>query len=142
MPNFQCLPILSDLSENEGSLEVQYVFGLSKNETLDALVFAEADEVQTRRAIGNLDAVRDYAETRYAAKSWSRPRRVVARIEATRKGLAHLIRGKQPIRGKLMQPRGFERAGRGKICHDRFLDIPLLSLSFIVFRGNLMNKTG
>ena len=121
---------------------VQYVFGLSKNETLDALVFAEADEVQTRRAIGNLDAVRDYAETRYAAKSWSRPRRVVARIEATRKGLAHLIRGKQPIRGKLMQPRGFERAGRGKICHDRFLDIPLLSLSFIVFRGNLMNKTG
>jgi hypothetical protein len=66
---------------------VQYVFGLSKNETLDALVFAKADEVRTRRAIGNLDAVREYAETHYAAKSWSRPRRVVARIEATRKGL-------------------------------------------------------
>ena len=66
---------------------VQYVFGLSKNETLDALVFAKADEVRTRRAIGNLDAVRDFTETRYAAKSWSRPRRVVARIEATRKGL-------------------------------------------------------
>jgi len=30
--------------------------------------------------------VRDYAATRYAAKSWSRARRVVARIEATRKG--------------------------------------------------------
>src|SRR5271157_2297403 len=66
---------------------VRYVFGLSKNETLDALVFAKADEVRTRRAIGNLDVVRDYAETRYAAKSWSHPRRVVARIEATRKGL-------------------------------------------------------
>jgi hypothetical protein len=66
---------------------VQYVFGLSKNETLDALVFAKADEVRTRRAIGNLDAVRDFTETRYAAKSWSRPRRVVARIEATRTGL-------------------------------------------------------
>jgi hypothetical protein len=66
---------------------VQYVFGLSKNETLDALVFAKADEVRTRRAIGNLDAVRDFTETRYAAKSWSHPRRVVARIEATRKGL-------------------------------------------------------
>ena len=34
-----------------------------------------------------LDVVRDYTETRYAAKSWSRRRRVVARIEATRKGL-------------------------------------------------------
>jgi hypothetical protein len=66
---------------------VQYVFGLSKNQTLDALVFAKADEVRTRRAIGNLDAERDFTETRYAAKSWSRPRRVVARIEATRKGL-------------------------------------------------------
>ena len=66
---------------------VQYVFGLSKNETLDALVFDKAAEVRTRRAIGNLDAVRDFTETRYIAKSWSRPRRVVARIEATRKGL-------------------------------------------------------
>jgi hypothetical protein len=66
---------------------VRYVFGLSKNETLDALVFAKADEVRTRRAIGNLDVVRDYGEIRYAAKSWSHPRRVVARIEATRKGL-------------------------------------------------------
>ena len=51
---------------------VQYVFGLSKNETLDALSFAEADEVRTRRAIGDLDVVRNYAETRYAAQSWSR----------------------------------------------------------------------
>ena len=40
-----------------------------------------------RRATGNLDVVRDYTETRYAAKSWLHLRRVVARIEATRKGL-------------------------------------------------------
>jgi hypothetical protein len=66
---------------------VRFVLGLSETETLDALVFAKADEVRTRRAIGNLDGVGDFTETRYAAKSWSRPRRVVARIEATRKGL-------------------------------------------------------
>jgi hypothetical protein len=30
---------------------------------------------------------RDFTETRYAAQSWPRPRRVVARIEATLKGL-------------------------------------------------------
>jgi Transposase DDE domain group 1 len=66
---------------------IQYVFGLSKNPTLDALVYAKADEVRTRRATAKLDLVRDYTETTYAAKSWSRPRRVVARFEATPKGL-------------------------------------------------------
>jgi Transposase DDE domain group 1 len=65
---------------------IQYVFGLSKNETLDALVYAKADEVRTRRAKGKLELVRDYTETRYAAKSWPHPRRVVARFEATPKG--------------------------------------------------------
>ena len=33
----------------------------------------------------SMDKVRDFTTTRYAAKSWSRLRRVVARIEATRK---------------------------------------------------------
>jgi len=67
--------------------DVEYVFGLSKNAILAAQIFTKTDEVCVRRAIGNLDVVRDYTETLYAAKSWSHPRRVVARIEATRKGL-------------------------------------------------------
>ena len=67
--------------------DIRYVFGLAPNAVLTAQVFTKTDEVCTRRAIGNLDVVRDYTETRYAAKSWSHPRRVVARIEATRKGL-------------------------------------------------------
>lgn len=66
---------------------VEYVFGLSKNAILAAQIFTKTDEVCVRRAIGNLDVVRDYTETLYAAKSWSHPRRVVARIEATRQGL-------------------------------------------------------
>jgi Transposase DDE domain group 1 len=66
---------------------VEYVFGLSKNAVLAAQIFTKTDEVCVRRAIDNLDVVRDYTETLYAAKSWSHPRRVVARIEATRKGL-------------------------------------------------------
>jgi Transposase DDE domain group 1 len=65
---------------------VQYVFGLSKNPTLDALVYAKADEVRTKRAKAKLDLVRDYTETPYAAKSWPHSRRVVARFEATAKG--------------------------------------------------------
>ena len=43
--------------------------------------------MRTRRAIEDRDAVRDWTETRYGAKSWSGPRRVAARIEATRQGL-------------------------------------------------------
>jgi hypothetical protein len=66
--------------------DVQYVFGLSKNVTLDALVYVKADEVRTRRAKAKLALVRDHTETRYAAKSWSHPRRVVARFEATPRG--------------------------------------------------------
>jgi hypothetical protein len=67
--------------------DVHYIFGLSANAVLAAQVFPKTDDVCVRRATANLDVVRDYTETRYAAKSWSHPRRVVARIEATRKGL-------------------------------------------------------
>jgi len=67
--------------------DVHYIFGLAPNTILAAQVFAKTDEVCVRRATANLDVVRDYTETRYGARSWSHPRRVVARIEATRKGL-------------------------------------------------------
>ena len=66
---------------------VWYIFGLSGNDVLRERIFAKIDEVGVRRAVGNLDVVRDYTETRYAAKSWPRERRVVARLEATRKGI-------------------------------------------------------
>jgi hypothetical protein len=67
--------------------DVRFVFGLSGNAVLDALVETTADAVRTQRAVGDLDGVRDYAETRYAAKSWAAEQRVVARIEGTRRGL-------------------------------------------------------
>jgi hypothetical protein len=66
---------------------VRFVFGLSGNTVLDALVEAAADAVRTRRALDDLDAVRDHAEAHYAAKSWATAQRVVARIECTRRGL-------------------------------------------------------
>ena len=65
---------------------MEYVLGPSKTETMDALVYAKADEVRTRRAKGKRDLVRDYTETAYAAKSWLHSRRVVAQFEATAKG--------------------------------------------------------
>jgi hypothetical protein len=67
--------------------DVRFVFGLSGNAVLNGLVETTADAVRTSRALGDLDGVRDYAETRYAAKSWAASQRVVARIEGTRRGL-------------------------------------------------------
>jgi hypothetical protein len=67
--------------------DVRYIFGLAPNAVLAAQVFTKTDAVCVRRATGTLDVVRDHIATRYAAKSWPHPRRVVARIEATRKGL-------------------------------------------------------
>jgi hypothetical protein len=48
---------------------MEYVLGPWKNETMDALVYAKADEVRTRRAKGKLELLRDCAGTCYAAKS-------------------------------------------------------------------------
>jgi Transposase DDE domain group 1 len=66
---------------------VDYVFGLTGTTPLSKTVDETADAVRTRRAVENLDVVRDYAETRHKAKSWRRERRAIARIEATRLGL-------------------------------------------------------
>ena len=66
---------------------VCYVFGLAGNTVLDAKVFPEADAICVRRACQKFDVLRGYAEARYRAKSWRCERRVVARIEATGRGL-------------------------------------------------------
>ena len=61
---------------------VDYIFGFAGNAALDRLVEAEADDIRTDRAERKLAVLRGYTETRYAAKSWTRARRVAARIEA------------------------------------------------------------
>jgi hypothetical protein len=62
---------------------VDYIFGLPGNAVLDRLVEPAADDVRVRRAEGQLATLRGFSETRYAAKSWDKQRRVVARIEAS-----------------------------------------------------------
>jgi hypothetical protein len=65
---------------------VDYIFGFGPNTVLAEQIFPKLDEICVRRAIGQEDKVRGLTATRYAAKSWTRIRRVIARIEATRKG--------------------------------------------------------
>jgi Transposase DDE domain group 1 len=66
--------------------DVTYILGLAPNKVLAQQVFPKLDECCVRRALAQAEKVRDFTVTRYAAKSWSRARRVVARVEVTRKG--------------------------------------------------------
>lgn len=66
---------------------VDYVFGLAGNKVLHARVRAVADDLCVRRAESGADKDRTWTETRYAAKSWTHARRVVARLEAAPLGL-------------------------------------------------------
>ncbi len=66
---------------------VTYVFGLTGTKALAAKVEDTADPIRVARAIDDKDAVRGFAETTHAAKSWRQQRRVAARIEASRLGL-------------------------------------------------------
>jgi hypothetical protein len=79
-----CRPEVMAFCEAEG---IDYVFGLPTNAVLRATVEDAADEVRVRRAEAGAPVLRRYAETQYQAKSWTRARRVVARIEASSLGL-------------------------------------------------------
>ncbi|MEM9439849.1 MAG: IS1380 family transposase [Pseudomonadota bacterium] len=67
--------------------DISYVFGLAGTKPLANKVEDEADAIRTERAVRGKDVVRGFAETKHRAGSWTRSRRVVARIEATTLGL-------------------------------------------------------
>ena len=62
---------------------VDYIFGLAGNAALHALAYETADDLKVRRAEAGVDRMRGLASFDYAAGSWRRQRRVVARLEAT-----------------------------------------------------------
>jgi hypothetical protein len=68
---------------------VDYVFGLPTNAALraDPVIVAAADACAVKRAQRQYPVLRNYAETRYGAKSWKCQRRVIARIEASTLGM-------------------------------------------------------
>jgi hypothetical protein len=79
-------PEVMDFCEANG---IDYVLGLPTNAVLraDPVIVTAADVCATTRAEEQYPALRHYAETRYAAKSWKQERRVVARIEASTLGM-------------------------------------------------------
>ena len=71
---------------------IDYVFGLAGNDVLHAQLRAAADDLCVRRAdqiakrSDRQEKRRSWTELRYAAKSWAKERRVVARLEASPRG--------------------------------------------------------
>src|SRR6202158_1281565 len=60
-----------------------YIFGLAGNATLDALVAATADNLRFHHARSSQTKLRTYVSVTYQAGSWTRPRKVVARLECS-----------------------------------------------------------
>ncbi len=67
-------------AEDDG---VDYIFGLIGNTTLDALVAKTADNLRFHHAKSSQTKLRTYASFIYKAGSWTRPRKVVARLECS-----------------------------------------------------------
>jgi hypothetical protein len=65
---------------------VAYIFGLAGNRVLLERVADLREDAAVSRAEEDADKVRRFGDFRYAAKSWTVERRVIARIEATRQG--------------------------------------------------------
>ena len=76
-------PEVMELLEQTGCT---YILGLPGNKILKQMSHPWCDDVATRRAVGNRHKVRRFFQTRYGAKSWSKQRKVIARVEATEQG--------------------------------------------------------
>jgi hypothetical protein len=67
---------------------IDYVFGFGGgNAVLNTMVRDTADALCVDRALGGKDKLRCYSKLRYGAKSWRCERTLVARLEASAKGL-------------------------------------------------------
>ena len=72
-----------DLLEDQGH---GYILGLPGNARLSEIGQPWCEDAALRRVQSGKDKVRRFFQTGYQAKSWSRERKVVARVEATARG--------------------------------------------------------
>ncbi len=76
-------PEVMDLLEQHGWF---YIFGLPGNKRLKRFSHPWNEDVAVRRVASGKDKVRRFFQIQYGAKSWSRERKVIARVEATELG--------------------------------------------------------
>lgn len=75
-----------EVLETLEAMDCRYVLGLAGNDKLKALAAPWCEDAALRRALGAKDKTRRFHQGVYQAGSWNRPRRVIARVEATSKG--------------------------------------------------------
>ncbi len=63
-----------------------YILGLPGNNRLKTLSQPWCEDVATRRALGKKQKLRRFFQIHYGAISWSKERKVIARVEATEQG--------------------------------------------------------
>lgn len=63
-----------------------YILGLPGNARLKQIAQPWCEDAATRRALAGKDRMRRFFETSYAARSWSKAQRVIARVEASAMG--------------------------------------------------------
>jgi hypothetical protein len=63
--------------------DADYIFGLAGNAALDALLAEAADNLRFHHAVGSEAKLRTWESFQYKASSWKKPRRVIARLEAS-----------------------------------------------------------
>jgi hypothetical protein len=109
-------PEVMELLEDQGC---GYILGLPGNARLAKIGQPWCEDVALRRARQGEDKLRRFFQTGYRAKSWSRERKVIARVEATSKGvdIVDPLRGSTivtnlPGRAKVLYERGYCARGR------------------------------
>jgi hypothetical protein len=91
-----------------------YILGLPTNSRLKEISKPWSDDVAERLEKSKNDKIRRFFQVQYAAQSWSKKRKVIARVEATRKGTdVRLIVTNLPGRGKNLYEKNY--CGRGNM---------------------------
>lgn len=104
-------PEVMDLLERLGCF---YILGLPGNNKLKEFSYPWSEDVAIRRALGKKAKVRRFFQTRYGAKSWSKARRIIARVEATEQGTdVRFIVSNLPGSGKVLYEKVY--CARGKM---------------------------
>ena len=103
-------PEVMDYLEDNGC---GYILGLPGNARLNTIGQPWCEDVAVRRVLTGKPALRRFFQTRYQAKSWSCARTVIARIEATPKGVdARFVVTNLGGRAKRLYDHGYCARGR------------------------------
>lgn len=103
-------PEVMDLLEDQGC---GFILGLPGNARLSEIGQPWCEDAAVRRVQSRKDKVRRFFQTGYRAKSWSRERKVIARVEATARGTdIRFVVTNLPGRARLLYEKVYCARGR------------------------------